>query len=203
MLVTSLPAWHRLQRIEDRPIQEAPKGRKHEAWARQPQGKAQNFRKAPKGRKQTMATSLTNLLYHIVFSTKGRVPLIEDGLRESLYEYIGGIVRGQRGVLLEIGGMPEHVHLLVKLKADLAVATALRLVKSNSSGWINENRKIQGRFEWQVGYFGVTVSESRVAEVRRYIQAQQEHHARISFADELRKLARKHRIPFDEKYLLG
>jgi REP element-mobilizing transposase RayT len=150
-----------------------------------------------------MATSLTNLLYHIVFSTKERVPLIEDGLRESLYEYIGGIVRGQRGVLLEIGGMPEHVHLLVKLKADLAVATAVRFVKSNSSGWINENRKIQGRFEWQAGYFGVTVSESRVAELRRYIQTQQEHHARISFEDELKKLVKKHRIAFDEEYLLG
>lgn len=150
-----------------------------------------------------MATSLTNLLYHIVFSTKERIPLIADGIKESLYQYIGGILRGQRGVLLEIGGMPEHIHLLVKLKADLAVATAVRLVKSNSSGWINENRKIQGRFEWQAGYFGVTVSESRVAEVRRYIQTQQEHHARISFEDELKKLARKHRIAFDEKYLLG
>jgi len=150
-----------------------------------------------------MASSLTNLLYHIVFSTKERIPLIEDGLRESLYEYIGGIVRGQRGVLLEIGGMPEHVHLLVKLKADLALASAVRLVKTNSSGWINENRKIQGRFEWQAGYFGVSVSESRVAELRRYIQTQKEHHARISFEDELRKLVKKHRIAFDEKYLLG
>ncbi len=150
-----------------------------------------------------MATSLTNLLYHIVFSTKERIPLIEDGLRESLYEYVGGILRGQRGVLLEIGGMPDHVHLLAKLKADLAVATAVRFVKTNSSGWINQNRKIQGRFEWQAGYFGVSVSESRVDQVRRYIQTQQEHHARISFADELRKLAKKHRIAFDEKYLLG
>lgn len=75
-----------------RPINAAPKGRKHKAWARQPQEKAPQFHKAPKGRKQTLATSLTNLLYPIVFSTKERVPLIEDGLRESLYEYIGGIL---------------------------------------------------------------------------------------------------------------
>ncbi len=122
-----------------------------------------------------MASSLTNLLYHIVFSTKDRVPLIGDDLQESLYGYVGGILRGQRGILLEIGGMPDHVHLLVKLKADLAIATAVRLIKSNSSGWVNENRKIQGRFEWQAGYFAVSVSESRVAEVRRYIQTQREH----------------------------
>jgi hypothetical protein len=83
------------------------------------------------------------------------------------------------------------------------VAAAVRLVKTNSSGWINENRKIQGRFEWQAGYFGVSVSESRVAEVRHYIQTQQEHHARLSFRDELIKLLERNRIPFDEKYLLG
>lgn len=90
-----------------------------------------------------------------------------------------------------------------QLKADLAIATAVRVIKSSSSGWINENRKIQGRFEWQAGYFAVSVSESRVAEVRRYIQTQREHHARISFQDELMKLLKKHRIAFDEKYLLG
>jgi REP element-mobilizing transposase RayT len=80
-----------------------------------------------------MASSLTNLLYHIVFSTKERIPLIHEDLEETLYNYIGGILRGQRSLLLEIGGMPDHVHLLVKLKADLAVAAAVRLVKSNSS----------------------------------------------------------------------
>src|SRR5215211_5142811 len=84
------------------------------------------------GPHQTMASSLTNLLYHIVFSTKERIPMIHEDLEEPLYDYIGGILRGQRCILLEIGGMPDHVHLLVKLKADLAVAEAVRLVKSNS-----------------------------------------------------------------------
>ncbi|HEV7507559.1 MAG TPA: transposase [Thermoanaerobaculia bacterium] len=103
-----------------------------------------------------------------------------------------------------LAGVGSHLfHLLAKLKADLLVAAAVRLVKTNSSGWINENRKIQGRFEWQAGYFGVSVSESRVAEVRHYIQTQQEHHARLSFRDELIKLLERNRIPFDEKYLLG
>jgi len=150
-----------------------------------------------------MASSLTNLLYHIVFSTKDRIPLIHEGLEAPLYDYVGGILRGQRSVLLEIGGMPDHVHLLVKLTADLAVAAAVRLIKSNSSGWINENQKIRGRFEWQTGYFAVSVSESPVAEVRRYIQRQKEHHARVSFQEELVRLLEKHRIAFDERYLLG
>ena len=81
-----------------------------------------------------MASSLTNLLYHIVFSTKERIPLIHDDLEEPLYDYIGGILRGQRSILLEIGGMPDHVHLLVKLKADLAVAEAVRLVRQAGGG---------------------------------------------------------------------
>jgi len=125
-----------------------------------------------------MASSLTNLLYHIVFSTKERIPLIHEGLEEPLYDYIGGILRGQRSILLEIGGMPDHVHLLVKLKADLAVAAAVRLVKSNSSGWVNENQRFEG-VSWQTGYFAVSVSESRVDEVRHYIWTQKENHARI------------------------
>lgn len=150
-----------------------------------------------------MASSLTNLLYHIVFSTKERVPLIHGSFRESLYEYTGGIVRAQRGILLEIGGVPDHVHLLVKLKADMAVAEAVRLIKTNSSHWANENRKIQGRFEWQTGYFAASVSESRVAELHRYIQTQEEHHARVSFREELIALLKKHRIAYDERYLLG
>jgi len=77
-----------------------------------------------------MASTFTNLLYHMVFSTKDRVPSIEPDFREQLYEYMGGIVRGERGVLLEIGGVPDHVHLLVKLKSDMAVAVILRLVGS-------------------------------------------------------------------------
>jgi REP element-mobilizing transposase RayT len=69
-----------------------------------------------------MATTFANLLYHIVFTTKGRLPLIRDDLKDPLYAYIGGILRGERGILLEIGGIPDHVHLLVKLKTDIAVA---------------------------------------------------------------------------------
>ena len=148
-----------------------------------------------------MGTSFANLLYHIVFSTKNRSVQIHDNLRESLYEYIGGILRAERGILLEIGGMPDHVHLLVKLKADQAVAVAVRLVKANSSRWVNETHVSTGRFEWQVGYGAFSVSESRAEEVRRYIQGQEEHHARVSFQDELIALLKKNRIKYDERYL--
>jgi putative transposase len=129
-----------------------------------------------------MATSFANLLYHIVFSTKERVPLITDNHREPIYEYIGGILRAEGCILLEIGGMPDHVHLLAKIKPALAVAEALRLVKTNSSRWVNDSRKMMGRFEWQAGYAAFSVSESQVAEVRRYIQNQEMHGFRFEMS---------------------
>lgn len=150
-----------------------------------------------------MASTFTNLLYHVVFSTKDRVPMITKELQERLYEYMGGIIRGEGGVLLEIGGVADHAHLLAKLKADTAVAVLLRLLKSNSSGWVNDNRLIPGRFAWQTGYAAFSVSESQVEAVRRYIRNQEAHHAKVSFKDELIALLKKHRIEYDERYILG
>ena len=150
-----------------------------------------------------MASTFTNLLYHVVFSTKDRVPMIRKDVQERLYEYMGGLIRGEGGTLLEIGGVADHVHLLAKLKADTAVAVLLRLLKSNSSGWANDVRLIQGRFAWQTGYAAFSVSESQVGAVRRYIRNQEAHHAKVSFKDELIALLKKHRIEYDERYILG
>jgi REP-associated tyrosine transposase len=150
-----------------------------------------------------MASTFTNLLYHIVFSTKDRIPMIQADVRERLYEYMGGIIRGEGGVLLEIGGVPDHVHLLAKLKADTAIADLLRVLKSNSSGWVNDEHLIQGRFAWQTGYAAFSVSESQVGKIRQYLRNQESHHAKVSFKDELIALLKKNRIEYDERFLLG
>ncbi len=150
-----------------------------------------------------MASTFSNLLYHLVFATKNRQPLIQEGLRDDLYGYMGGILRAQRGVLLEIGGMPDHVHLLVKLRTDVAVSTVVQKVKAKSSKRTNERELSSERFEWQEGYGIFSVSESLASRVSRYIRGQEEHHARVSFRDELIALLKKHRIPYDERYLLG
>jgi putative transposase len=150
-----------------------------------------------------MATSLSNLLVHIVFSTKGRVPQIREEIKGQLYGYIGGIVQAEGGILLEIGGMPDHVHLLIKIKADASVAVIVRLIKTNSSRWVNQTLGLPERFEWQTGYGAFSVSESKAASVRRYIQTQEEHHARVPFVQEYTALLAKHRVAYDERYLLG
>lgn len=150
-----------------------------------------------------MATTFSNLLYHIVYSTKNRIPLIHDGLREPLYEYIGGIIRGEGGILLEIGGVPDHVHILAKFKTDIAVSMMLQKIKGKSSKWVNDLPDRREYFDWQDGYAAFSVSESLVPTVRRYLRNQEEHHKKVSFKDELIALLKKHRIPYDERYLLG
>ena len=148
-----------------------------------------------------MAGTFTNLLYHIVFSTKHRQPLITAGLQEELYKYMGGIIRGEGGTLLEIGGMPDHVHLLTRFKADKSVSHMLQLIKANSSKWANERSEQNSRFAWQTGYAAFSVSESQVGAVRDYVRRQEEHHRRSSFQEELLALLRKHEIDYDERYL--
>jgi REP element-mobilizing transposase RayT len=149
----------------------------------------------------TMST-YANLLYHVVFSTKGRLPLITEEVKEPLYEYMGGIIRGEGGILLEIGGVPDHVHLLAKFRTDIAVATMVKKIKGKSSKWRNDVGEQGERFQWQEGYGAFSVSESLVKKVRNYIRTQEEHHRGISFKDELIALLKRHRIPYDERYLL-
>ena len=131
-----------------------------------------------------MSGTYTNLLFHVVYSTKYRKPLIKDDMKDRLYGYIGGIIRDEKGILLEVGGMPDHVHLLAKFSPRIAVSDMLRLIKTNSSKWMNEQDKIRRRFEWQTGYAAFSVSESQVDNVRRYLHDQIEHHAVTTFKDE-------------------
>jgi putative transposase len=150
-----------------------------------------------------MATTFANLLYHIVFTTKDRLPSIHGDVREPLYEYIGGIIRSEGGILLEIGGTPDHVHLLAKFKTDIAVSAMIQRIKGKSSKWLNNRDDSAGRFEWQSGYGIFSVSESVAERVRIYIRGQEEHHRRVPFKDELIALLQRNRIPYDERYLLG
>ncbi len=102
--------------------------------------------------------------------------MITDPIRSELYPYLGGIVRDKDGILLEIGGMADHVHILAKLKQHIAIADILRELKANSSKLLNERPDLGQWFGWQTGYGAFTVSASQVSRVRKYIQNQEEHH---------------------------
>ena len=148
-----------------------------------------------------MPTTLSRILLHVIFSTKRSACLITADLQPRLYAYIGGIVRDEKGTLLEIGGMPDHVHLVTRFKADKSVSHMLQLIKANSSKWANERPEQNSRFSWQTGYAAFTVSESQVGAVRDYVRRQEEHHRISSFREELLTLLRKHEIEYDERYL--
>ena len=113
-----------------------------------------------------MASTLTNLLYHLVFSTKGRLPLIGDEIQKPLYDYMGGIIRNQGGKTIEIGGMPDHVHCLARLPARKAVSDILRALKSDSSGWVNRERP-GDRFSWQTAVMTARAARSARWTARR------------------------------------
>ncbi len=142
-----------------------------------------------------MATTYTKLRYHILFGTRNAHPLIRPEIQDPLYRYIGGIIRRQRGSLLDIGGQADHVHLLLGIRKDLAVADMVRLIKANSSKWTNTP---ETPFAWQRGYAGFTVSESQVPRVRQYIRDQEMHHRKLSYADEFRRLLELHELKMDE-----
>jgi putative transposase len=141
-----------------------------------------------------MAHSYTNLLYHIVYGTKERRPLIDDEFQPRLYEYLGGTIRGLKSTALEIGGVEDHVHILAKVSPTIAISDFLEKLKANSSKWAKSVRR---GFGWQDGYSAFTVSESQVERVRAYIRNQREHHKKTSFRDELIALLKAHGVQYD------
>jgi REP element-mobilizing transposase RayT len=143
--------------------------------------------------------SYTNLLYHVVYATKERAPLITSDLKSRLHEYLGGIVKGLGCVPIEINGMAEHVHLLVRIRPTISVSEFLSKLKSSSSGW--GKRQTKGRFAWQAKYGAFTVSESQLGRVRQYIKDQEKHHRKMSFEEEFEALLNGNRIEFEKQYL--
>jgi REP element-mobilizing transposase RayT len=147
-----------------------------------------------------MGSTFYSLHYHIVFSTKERRPLIRPEWRPRLHEYLGGSVRGMGGVAEAVGGVEDHVHLLVSLKTTDAPAELVRELKKASSVWAAEIH--EPLFSWQEGYSIFSVSWTHAPVVRRYIANQEAHHRKIPFVDELKRLLEKNGVKYDPKYLL-
>ena len=149
-----------------------------------------------------MANSYTNCLYHIVFSTKQRKPLFIPEIRERLWPYLGGLARERHIVPLMIGGVADHVHLLLVVPTTLAPAKAIQEIKAYSSRWVHETFGLK-EFAWQEGYGAFTIGESQKEQTIKYISGQEKHHQKISFHDELVAFMKKNNIEYDERFLLG
>lgn len=144
-----------------------------------------------------MSHTYTSILIHVIFSTKDRVPLLDVGIRSKLHAYLHGIARNLEAAPLAVGGVEDHVHLFATIPPKISVSEFAGKLKANSSRWINETYRNRGRFNWQEGYSVFSVSPVKQPTVINYIQTQEEHHRKVTFAEELEWFLKNHGLLHD------
>ncbi|MFH1107604.1 MAG: IS200/IS605 family transposase [Planctomycetota bacterium] len=163
---------------------------------------ASHFCRRPEGAKDLqMPGTYSQILIHMVFSTKERRASITPEIQPRLYDYIGGIVRAEKGALYAIGSMPDHVHILLRRRTNGAIADLMRTIKARSSLWVHQTFANVAAFAWQEGYSVFSVSKSAESDVKSYIENQLEHHKKRDFEEELLTMLRAHAIQFEERYV--
>ncbi|MBE2284255.1 MAG: IS200/IS605 family transposase [Prosthecobacter sp.] len=150
-----------------------------------------------------MADSFHSLTYHLIWSTKDRLPWFSEEIQPRIWEYIAGIALQKRMVPLCVGGYQDHVHVLLRLPPNLDVSKAVQLLKGPSSKWIHATFPKMSTFEWQDGYGAFTVSKSQTSEVFDYIKKQREHHRVKTFQEEYIEFLTRHEIEWNPEYVWG
>lgn len=148
-----------------------------------------------------MANTYTQIYLHAVFAGSGRLCVISSDRREDLQKYITGIVTRKGQKLIAIFCMPDHTHLLLGLRPDIAPSDLIGDIKTGSTNHINEQKWIGCRFSWQEGFGAFSVSHSHVGRVANYIHNQPRHHRRKSFQQEYLEFLGRHHVPFDQRYI--
>lgn len=148
-----------------------------------------------------MANTYTQIHIHYVFAPKYRDAILDKSWRSELFSYITGIVQNNGHKMLQINGMSDHVHMLIGLRPAQSVSDLVKLVKEDSSSWINNKRMTRRHFNWQEGYGAFSHSKSQVQRVIKYIQEQELHHAKTSFLEEYVDMLKKFGVDFDERYV--
>jgi REP element-mobilizing transposase RayT len=142
--------------------------------------------------------SFVSCLLHCVFTTKQREPWLSPEICERLWPYLAGIAHEHDMRAIAIGGVADHVHILLSLPSTLSISKALQLLKGNSSKWIHETFPAMAAFNWQGGYGAFSIGVSGIEATTRYIKQQAQHHRTRSFRDEFIIMLRKHKIHFEE-----
>jgi putative transposase len=148
-----------------------------------------------------MADTYTKLFIHTVFTVRGRENLISPRWKEDLYKYISGIVTHNDQKLMIINGMPDHIHLLLGIKPTIALSDLIRDIKANSSRFVNEQKWINGRFEWQHGFGAFTCNPAELEPIINYIKNQEEHHRMKRFREEYVDMLNHNKIEYKNEYL--
>jgi REP element-mobilizing transposase RayT len=149
-----------------------------------------------------MPHSLTSIWLHVIFSTRERRPWLSEEVLSRLLPYMTAVL-GKTGVLVgAIGGVEDHLHLLIRIRPEASPAELMRVLKANSSRWVHAAFPNLGEFAWQGGYSAFSVSVSQCDRVIAYILGQQDHHRRHGFAEELQEFLRRHGVLYDRRDLL-
>ena len=148
-----------------------------------------------------MANTYTLLNVQAVFAVKGHENILASNFRKQLFEYISGILKGINQFPLAVNGYKDHVHIFFEINPATSLSDVMEKVKANSSKWINENKFVPGKFEWQRGYGAFTYSRSQRNNVIQYITNQEKHHRRKSFREEYLEMLHKFEIEYDDRYI--
>ena len=148
-----------------------------------------------------MPNTYTQIYIHYVFAVQNRSNLIQPKWKNDLQKYITGIIEQQGHKLLQIGGMPDHIHALVSMNPKQSPSDLMFHVKRSSSLWINENRFVMGKFSWQEGFGAFSYGKSQVPNVARYIENQETHHKKRNFMEEYLEILKKFDVEYDERYV--
>jgi len=148
-----------------------------------------------------MANTYSQIYIHLVFAVKNELYPINSEKKKDLYKYIEDIITEKNQKLISINGSFDHIHLFISLKPEMKLSDLVRIVKSKSSKFINENNWTNGKFEWQKGYGAFSYSYSQIPEIIKYIETQEEEHNKKSFKEEYIELLNKFNIGYDENYL--
>ncbi len=149
-----------------------------------------------------MANTYTQIHIQAVFVVQNRESLIHEKWETDLYRYISGIVKNQGHKLLQINGMPDHIHILLGMRPIQSLSDLMKKIKGDSSKWINQSKIDHGRFSWQEGYGAFSYAKSQVPNVIRYIKDQKLHHQKKTFKEEYLTLLNEFDIDYDERYIL-
>ncbi len=148
-----------------------------------------------------MPQSLSFVLVHLVFSTKGRVPALEPSIRPPLHAYLATVARNADCLCYRVGGVADHVHLAIRISRTLTIAQLVEELKTSSSKWLKAQSSGWTHFAWQNGYGAFSVSPSDLDVLTNYIDSQEEHHRTRTFQEEYRAFLKRYGVEFDERYL--
>ena len=142
--------------------------------------------------------NLPSLIFHVVFSTRGQAPLITAEIGILLYSYLDGLIQSEGGMVIESGGMPDHIHLLASFSHEKSVEEMIQAIKSRSADWLNDKAGLEVPFGWQESYAVFSVSQVSAAEAMEHLRKQAEYHRHKSFEEEFIELLKEHGVDYDE-----